>query len=74
MTAYRCTSWGNETRFDVESTTTTTAFHHFSLGTEVRIEDETVLERGVASATSTWCGHGAGVERIERHADGPSVP
>ncbi|HUD69768.1 MAG TPA: hypothetical protein VMQ40_05985 [Acidimicrobiales bacterium] len=66
MTAYRCASCGNPTRFDVMSRTATRAFHHFILLGEVRVEDETVLERPIAPATSRCCGHGASVEAIDR--------
>jgi hypothetical protein len=72
VTAYRCTSCGNRTRFDVVSTTTTRAFHHFSLGGEQHVEDETVLDRHVASVTCRWCGHGAGVEVIDQDVGEPS--
>jgi transposase len=72
VTGYRCSSCGNRTRFDVESTTRTRAFHHYSLGGEERVEDETVLERRVASVSCRWCGSGASVEAIEQVADEPS--
>jgi hypothetical protein len=54
------------------STTRTRAFHHYSLGGDERVEDETVLERRVASVTCRWCGDGASVEAIELVADEPS--
>src|SRR5579875_3769440 len=45
MTRYRCAACGNLTRFDVTSTATTRAFYHFTLGGELEIEDEEVIDR-----------------------------
>lgn len=55
-TRYRCTSCGNLTRFDVVTTRRTTAFHHFTTGGELRIEDEQLLAETVESVTCRWCG------------------
>lgn len=66
-TRYRCTSCGNLTRFDVQETTTVRAFHHFSVGGELTIEEPEVISRTVDSVSCRWCGHGKGVEVI---ADG----
>ena len=66
MTAYRCTWCGSRTRCDVESTTTTKAFHHLSLAGEPRVEKEAVLERRVGAVTRRLCGHGAVAEWVER--------
>src|SRR3954447_4791278 len=40
---YRCTACGNLTRFDVTSTRTTRAFHHYTVGGDLSIEEEQVL-------------------------------
>ncbi|MGH9043540.1 MAG: hypothetical protein ACRDVP_01650 [Acidimicrobiales bacterium] len=61
---YRCTACGNLTRFDVTRTTTTRAFHHFSVGGELVVEDEEVLADEVHSVSCRWCGHGRAVEAI----------
>ena len=53
---YRCTGCGNFTRFDVVATRRTRAFHHFSVGGDLAIEDEAVLEERVESVECRWCG------------------
>ena len=64
-TRYRCTACGNLTRFDVVETTTVQAFHHFTVGGELTIENPQVVRRTVDSVTCRWCGHGRGVEVID---------
>lgn len=53
---YRCGACGNVTRFDVVSTTTRRAYHHFDLGGTVEIEEEEILDQHVAAVTCRWCG------------------
>jgi hypothetical protein len=62
---YRCAACGNLTRFDVVSTKRTRAFHHFSVGGDLEIEEEEVLADEVESVTCRWCG--AAGESIEPH-------
>lgn len=59
---YRCTACGNLTRFDVTTTRRTRAFHHYTLGGQLRVEDETVLCEVVEDVACRWCGSGAAVE------------
>jgi hypothetical protein len=59
---YRCSACGNLTRFDVTISRRTRAYHHFTIGGELRIEDETVLDERVDGVTCRWCGTGASVE------------
>jgi hypothetical protein len=61
---YRCTACGNLTRFDVVESRRTKAYHHYSVGGELAVEDETVLEHVVESVTCRWCGTGADVETL----------
>lgn len=61
---YRCTACGNLTRFDVVESRRTKAFHHYSVGGELAVEDETVLEHEVESVTCRWCGTGTAVETL----------
>jgi hypothetical protein len=61
---YRCTMCGNLTRFDVTATRRTTAFHHYSVGGELTVEEEQVLAHDVESVTCRWCGSGSGVVEI----------
>lgn len=62
---YRCTICGNLTRFDVTSSRRTRAFHHYSVGGELTIEDEEVLGFDIESVICRWCGPAAAVETIE---------
>ena len=59
-TRYRCSGCGNLTRFDVVATRRTKAFHHFSVGGDLSVEDEEVLEEQVEDVTCRWCGAGRG--------------
>jgi hypothetical protein len=65
---YRCSGCGNLTRFDVVTTRRTSAFHHYTVGGDLQIEDETVLEEQVQAVTCRWCG--ASGDRIETGARG----
>ena len=53
---YRCDACGNKTRFDVVETKRVRSFHHFTLGGELRVEDEEILERTVERVECRWCG------------------
>ena len=63
-TRYRCTACGNLTRFDVTTSRRTKAFHHFTVGGELTIEDEEVLVESVEEVTCRWCGSGKAVETV----------
>lgn len=69
---YRCAACGNRTRFDVTTTRRTRAFHHYTLGGELTVEDEQVMEETVEEISCRWCGRGAAVEEVE--PEGPVVP
>jgi hypothetical protein len=53
---YRCDACGNKTRFDVLETKRVRSYHHFTLGGELTVEDEVVLERAVEKVVCRWCG------------------
>ena len=61
---YRCSACGNLTRFDVVAVRRTRAYHHFSVGGELHVEDEVVVDETVEEVTCRWCGSGAAVETI----------
>ena len=61
---YRCTACGNLTRFDVVTTRRTRAFHHYTVGGELTVEDEDVLAETVEEVTCRWCGTGTAVEEL----------
>lgn len=70
-TRYRCQACGNLTRFDVVSSRRTRAYHHFSVGGDLTVEEEEVLGEQVERVTCRWCG--AGGDAIEVLAAG-AVP
>jgi hypothetical protein len=63
---YRCGACGNLTRFDVVTTRRTSAFHHYSVGGDLTVEDELLLEENVERVTCRWCGaSGDSIETLE---------
>jgi hypothetical protein len=64
-TRYRCTACGNLTRFDVVARRRTRAFHHYSVGGDLTIEEETILDEKVEEVSCRWCENGKAVEPIE---------
>ena len=70
-TRYRCSACGNLTRFSVVTNRRTRAFHHFSVGGDLTVEDVEVLDESVEEVSCRWCGNGNAVEVIE---DGASAP
>jgi len=64
-TRYRCAACGNLTRFDVTITRRTRAFHHYSIGGDLTVEDEQVLAETVEEVACRWCGTSANVEVLE---------
>jgi hypothetical protein len=75
-TRYRCSACGNLTRFDVVASRRTRAYHHFSVGGELSVEDEELLDEQVERVTCRWCGaSGPQIEELERDAlDDVPVP
>ncbi|HUS62096.1 MAG TPA: hypothetical protein VMY34_07860 [Acidimicrobiales bacterium] len=64
---YRCNGCGNLTRFTVERTQRTRAFHHFTVGGDLSIEDTEVLGDAVESVTCRWCqATGTSIEVLEQ--------
>jgi hypothetical protein len=61
---YRCSACGNLTRFDVTSTRRTRAFHHYTLGGELQVEQVELLDETVEEVSCRWCGSGAAVEEL----------
>ena len=74
---YRCDGCGNLTRFDVIVSQKTRAFHHFTVGGDLVIEDEEILSRHVDEVVCRWCGHGRSVVEIaaeDRTLEEPGAP
>jgi hypothetical protein len=62
---YRCGACGNLTRFDVVTNRRTRAFHHYSLGGDLSIEDVDVLDETIEEVSCRWCGHGNAIEIVD---------
>jgi hypothetical protein len=62
-TRYRCSACGNLTRFDVVATRRVREFQHYTVGGQLAIDDEELIEEAVESVTCRWCG--ASGESIE---------
>jgi hypothetical protein len=73
-TRYRCAACGNLTRFDVTTRRRTRAYHHFTIGGELAVEDEQVLEEVVESVACRWCGSGSGVVEVTGDVPDPGPP
>jgi hypothetical protein len=65
---YRCTGCGNLTRFDVVTSRRSRAFHHYTVGGELTVEDEEILSEVLDEITCRWCGTGTNVEQLEQGA------
>jgi len=65
---YRCTTCGNLTRFDVTTTRRVRAFHHYTVGGELTVEDPEVLDERVESVECRWCGPSGAVVPLEAEA------
>lgn len=63
-TRYRCTACGNLTRFDVTVTRRSRAFYHFTVGGELTVEDEEILDEAVEEVSCRWCGSGKAVQPL----------
>ena len=62
----RCTACGNLARcFDVVTERRVRAFHHFSVGGALSVEDEEVLDERIIETSCRWCGHGRAIEVID---------
>ena len=66
---YRCAACGNLTRFDVVVSRRTRAFHHYTVGGEMSVEDEEVLSEVVEDVSCRRCGHGGAVEELAGEVD-----
>ncbi len=55
MTTYRCTHCGNKTRFDVYDVVRRRRFEHATLGGDIEIEEEEVIDRTVERIVCRWC-------------------
>ena len=74
-TRYRCTACGNLTRFDVVATRRTRAFYHYTIGGDLRVEDEEVLHAVVEQVVCRWCtASGPAIEEVTVAGSEPPDP
>jgi len=56
------------TRFDVVTTSTIRAFHHYTVGGELQVEDVETIAESVDAVTCRWCGHGRSIEVVDNES------
>jgi hypothetical protein len=61
--ALRCGHCGNRTRFDIYETVRRRSFAHYTLGGDLTIEEEEVLESTVERVVCRWCERTDAIER-----------
>ena len=72
---YRCTACGNLTRFDVTTTRRTRAFWHYTVGGELSVEEEQVLDAIIEAVVCRWCSAtGAAIEEVPLPNSGGGDP
>jgi hypothetical protein len=59
---YRCAHCGNRTRFDVYETLRRRRFFHFTLGGELGIDEEEILDATVERVVCRWCDRDDAIE------------
>ena len=74
-TRFRCTACGNLTRFDVVATRRTRSFYHYTVGGDLRVEDEEVLQAVVEEVVCRWCtASGSAIEEVAVGGSEPPRP
>ena len=63
-TRYRCNACGNLTRFDVTTSRRVRAFHHYTVGGELEVEEAEVLDEAVEDVRCRWCSSGESVVEL----------
>lgn len=66
---YRCSACGNVTRFDVTTVRRTRAYHHYTVGGELTVEDEVLLAEDTQEVSCRWCGSARAVEAVPAAPD-----
>lgn len=59
---YRCAHCGNRTRFDVYETVRRRRFAHFTLGGDLAIDEEEILDSSVERVVCRWCDRDDAIE------------
>lgn len=66
---YRCTACGGLTRFRIKRSVLVETYYHQTVAGDIIPETPVVLSDEIISVECVWCGHGKGVEEIERLGD-----
>ena len=61
---YRCAACGNLTRFDVVERRRARRFYHFTVGGDLTVDEEDVLEAVVEEIACRWCSSTNAVEVV----------
>lgn len=61
---YLCSACGNRTRFDVVESLRRRRFQHYTLGGEMTVDEEAILDRTVESVTCRWCDRTDSIEQV----------
>ncbi len=70
----RCEACGNKTRFDVFESKRVRQFQHYTLGGELDIEEEEILERVVEKIVCRWCGSSDAIREDEVATSADAAP
>jgi hypothetical protein len=63
-----CNACGNKTRFDVFERKRVRSFQHFTLGGEMSVEEEEVLEHEIEKVVCRWCGSADSIAEGDQNA------
>jgi hypothetical protein len=61
---YRCAACGNLTRFDVYESRRSRSYYHYTLGGDLVIDEEEVLDRSIERVVCRWCGAADSIEKL----------
>lgn len=60
-----CRACGNRTRFDVVDSVRRRRFQHYTLGGEMSVDEETILDRRIESVTCRWCDRSDAIDLLD---------
>ncbi len=66
---YRCSHCGNRTRFDVYETLRRRRFAHFTLGGEMNVDEEEILDATIERVVCRWCERSDAIEIVAPETD-----
>lgn len=69
VAAYRCAHCGNRTRFDVYETLRRRRYAHFTLGGEMNVDEEEILDSSIERVVCRWCDRSDAIEVLAAGAE-----